>query len=121
MFNWDSRVQIPDLISSFQALRLALLNPQTISGSFKWDLPYKDRDTCHTRTQKTDSTFHLSPCPVALFATTHLLYPILDTRSSALTSVFPSFHSLSVRLRVTFLDSEMGWTGEPWLRTNLRK
>ena len=121
LYNWDCWIHIPDLISSFRAFRLTLLNPQTITGSFKWDLPYKVRNTCHTRTQKTDSTFHLSPCPVALFATTHLLYPILDTMSSVLPSVLPSLRPPSVRLRVTPLDSEMGWTGEPWLRTNLRK
>ena len=38
----------------------------------------------------------------------HPKYPILDTRISC-----------SVALRVPPLDSETGWTGELWLKTNL--
>ena len=48
-------------------------------------------------------------------------YPILDTRIFVFpTSVFPSVSPFD-RLRLPPLDSETGWTGELWLKTNLLK
>ena len=42
-------------------------------------------------------------------------HSILDTRIS----VRPSVQTSSVTLRVPPLDSEMGWTGKLWLKTDL--